>query len=110
MEQGGGTGISVRLEGTHHTGVAQALCHGEQGVELIGVVGVVVVHHGAVELSLLLEAASGPGKGGKALLHGTARNTKHIGGTAGGQSIGDIMASPHVESGVGIFHAVFQKI
>ena len=34
MEQGGGTGISVRLEGTHHTGVAQALCHGEQGVEL----------------------------------------------------------------------------
>ena len=68
----GGPGVGVGLEGHHQPLVPEASGGGEQGVELVGVVGVVVVDLRPVPGALVLEPAVRPGEGGKACLHGRA--------------------------------------
>ena len=87
VEQLGGAGVGVGLEGHHQALIPQLPGGGQQGVELIRVVGIVVVDLGAVENTLALKAASGAGEGGQSLLHGAAGDAQHIGGRGGGQGV-----------------------
>jgi len=74
----------------------------QQGLYLIGMVGVVVVHLRPVIGTLVLEASSRTGKRGKALLHGLAVHPQQIRGGRGGQRIGHVVAPGDVQRHVGI--------
>ena len=93
----------MRLEGADDAPVGQRLRHRQQGVQLAGMVGVVVVNVRAVIAALFLEAAARAGEGGKAALHGFAADAEDVGGARRGERVHHIVLAADLEGDVGIF-------
>ena len=94
------------LEGHHQPLIAKLAGHGQKGVKLVGVVGVVIVDLGTVILPLVLKAAARAGKAGQTGFHGAAGQTQHIGGGGGGQSVADVVLATHLQVHMGVDLAV----
>ena len=85
------------LEGTDQPLMRQGSGHIQQGVQLVGVMGVVVVHLSAVALALVLEAPLRAPEGGKALRHRPVVDAQHIGRRRGSQRIGNVVSAGNVQ-------------
>ena len=92
----------MRLEGADHALIAHGLRRGEQGVQLGGVVRVVIEHVRAVERPLVLKAAARAVERGETLLHGAAGDAQHIGSRGRGEGVEDIVPPGDVQLDVGI--------
>ena len=79
------------LEGTDHPVVPQGFHGGQQGPQLPGVVGIVVIEHRPVVLPFPLKAAARPGKGVEPLLNGGKGHLQLEGGPGGGQGVAHIV-------------------
>ena len=79
------------LEGTDHPVIPQGFYGGQQGPQLPGVVGVVVIEHCTVVLPFPLKAAARPGKGVEPLLNGGKGHLQLEGGPGGGQGVAHIV-------------------
>ena len=91
------------LEGHDHPLVIQLPGGGQQGVELVGVVGVVIVDLRAVVSAFMLKPAAGTGEGGQAFLHGFAGQTQRISCGGSGQGVENIVVAVDLEGDVGVF-------
>ena len=98
------------LEGHHQPLIAKLAGHGQKGVKLVGVVGVVIVDLGTVILPLVLKAAARAGKVGQTGFHGAAGQTQHIGGGGGGQSVADVVLATHLQFHMGVDLAVDHNV
>ena len=66
------------------------------GVQLTGMMGVVVVNHGAMIGALIFQTAACTGKGGQCTADRIPVNSHFVGHSTGGQGIERIMASHHL--------------
>ena len=85
------------LEGTDHPPVSQAPGRGQQGAQLAGVVGVVVVHRRAVELPLVLKPSARPAEGPQAVPDCGEGRPQLKGRAGGGQSVAHIVDAGDTE-------------
>ncbi|CAN3977049.1 Competence protein ComM, partial [Dysosmobacter welbionis] len=105
LEQLGGARVGVGLEGHHQPFIPHFLGGGEQGVELVGVMGVVIVDLRPMIGTLVLESAAGAGEGGQARLHRMARQAQCPGRRGCRQGVENIVVAVDVELYAGVFLA-----
>ena len=98
----GGPGIGMGLESDHKPFVAHAHGGGQEGVELVGMVGVIVIDFRAVVGPLMLEPPPGTRKGGESLLHGFSRQAQHVSRRRSRQCVQDVMLAPDMKLHVGV--------
>ena len=82
--------------------MGQTAGHVQQSVQLVGMVGVIVVHLSPVKRALVLEAPLRAGKVRQTLLHRFAVHAQHIGGSSGGQRVGHVVPAGNVQLHVGV--------
>lgn len=75
-------------------------------MKLPGMMCVVIEHIGAMIGALELKSASGTVEAMKAFLYSLAANAQHIGGSGGGQSVGNVVLAGHSQGDMGIEFAV----
>ena len=84
VKQGAGTGIGVGLERQHQPFIRHGIAHGGDGrCQLVGMVGVIVVHIRAVEFSLEFHAPSRAVEGFQSVRYSFAGNSHHPGCSCG---------------------------
>ena len=110
VKQGPGAGVGVGLEGADHPAAIQGPGHLQQGVELSGVVGVVVVDPGPVHLPLVLKPPARAGECLQPPAHRLPGYAQDIGGRGGGQGVVHVVPPRHVQRQVGVERAVHHDI
>ena len=110
-EQRMGSGVSMGLECQHQTSAGHGCPDGGNGGKhLIRMVGIVVIDIRAVELALVLHAASGAMEGSEALGDCPAFNAQHPGAASGSQRIESIVLAQNAHIQMAIELAVTDHI
>ena len=73
----------------------------QQGLQLAGMVGIIVIHIGAVVFALELEAAAGAVEACQTVLHRVGPHAQADGGGGGGQGVLHIVQSGHMQGHIG---------
>ena len=97
IEQRGGAGVGVGLEGQDEPFVGQRLRGAQQRLHLVGMVGVIVIDLRAAEGALVLKAPSCAGEGRQARRYRLAGKAENIGGTGRRQGVGNIVGAGDVQ-------------
>ena len=105
-----GAGVGVGLEGAENPAVAQGSGGGEEGMELSGVVGIVVVDIGTVVAALELHPPSRPGEVVQRPGGHVAGDPGKVGGGTGSQGVHGIVPARHREGDMGIGLAVADDV
>ena len=105
-----GAGVGMGLEGADDALIGPLSGHGQQGVELVGVMGIIVVNVGPVIGALALKPPAGTQEVVQTVLHGLCADAQQIGGAGGGQGVGDVVIAAHQQLHVGIFLAADDDI
>ena len=105
-----GPGVGVGLEGQDHPLVAHGPHRIDRGVELTGMVSIIVIHIRAVELSLELHPAVRAGEGGKALGHRLSGDPQTPGRGGRRQSVEHIVLTGHLQIQMAVVRTVADHI